>query len=62
MNFRLVGKRWVGSSYHKEECSMCNKECLKKDCLKPHDFGFRLGDGTWRKYLTCLTRERGGCK
>jgi hypothetical protein len=62
MKFRLVGKRWIGKSFHKEECDMVDKSCLKKVCLVPHDFGYRLSNGTWRKYLTCLTRERGGCK
>lgn len=62
MQFKLIGKKWINSSFHKKECGMANKECLKKDCLHPHDYGYRLSSGKWRERLVCLTRERGGCK
>ncbi len=62
MLIRLTGKRWVESAYHKCECDVADSACAKRFCLSPHDFGYRLANGVYKKSLRCLTRERGGCK
>ena len=61
MHIRLIGKKWVDSSYHKKEVNVADYSCLKKDCLHPHDYGYRSGSGRWVQQLRCFTREKGGC-
>ena len=61
MKIKLTRIKWKDSSFYKKEVDVADNNCITKDCLHPHDYGYSSHTRQHVQRLMCLTRERGNC-
>jgi hypothetical protein len=53
----------IPKGYHREGkmCEVRDKNCIKQECFRPHDIGYRNSEGKWIERIECITRANHGC-